>query len=89
MHWSLLFVLGGGFAIAKGSTDSKLSEMLGKSLAGLSSLNEIVILLIVCIFAETATELTANVAVANIILPVLAEMVNIIYFNFMMLNAQK
>ncbi|XP_015118464.1 protein I'm not dead yet [Diachasma alloeum] len=74
MHWSLLFVLGGGFAIATGSTESGLSTMLGESLSGLKGLNEIMILLIVCTFAETVTELTANVAVANIILPVLAEM---------------
>ncbi|XP_063979445.1 protein I'm not dead yet isoform X2 [Diachasmimorpha longicaudata] len=74
MHWSLLFVLGGGFAIASGSTDSGLSTTLGESLSGLKGLNEIVILLIVCTFAEMVTELTANVAVANIILPVLAEM---------------
>lgn len=74
MHWSLILVLGGGFAISAGSKSSKLSEILGNSLTGLNSIHPIAILAIVCIFAETATELTANVAVANIILPVLAEM---------------
>ncbi|XP_012224853.1 protein I'm not dead yet-like [Linepithema humile] len=74
MHWSLIFVLGGGFAISAGSTTSGLSQMLGKSLIGLEKINVVAILLIVCLFAENVTELTANVAVANIILPVLAEM---------------
>lgn len=69
-------VLGGGFAISAGSTSSGLSEMLGQSLSGLQKINVVAILIIVCIFAETVTELTANVAVANIILPVLAEMVS-------------
>ncbi|KAG5327407.1 INDY1 protein, partial [Acromyrmex heyeri] len=74
MHWSLIFVLGGGFAISAGSTSSGLSEMLGHYLIGLQKINVVAIMLIVCFFAENVTELTANVAVANIILPVLAEM---------------
>lgn len=77
MHWSLIFVLGGGFAISAGSTSSGLSEMLGHYLIGLQKINVVAIMLIVCLFAENVTELTANVAVANIILPVLAEMVSI------------
>lgn len=75
MHWSLIFVLGGGFAIATGSTKSGLSKWLGESLTGLSSLNVVAILFMVCLFSGTVTELTSNVAVATIILPVLAEMV--------------
>ncbi|EZA59528.1 hypothetical protein DMN91_011334 [Ooceraea biroi] len=74
MHWSLIFVLGGGFAISAGSTSSGLSGILGQSLIGLQKIDVVAILLIVCFFAENVTELTANVAVANIILPVLAEM---------------
>lgn len=76
MHWSLIFVLGGGFAISAGSTTSGLSAMLGQSLIGLQKINLLAILLLVCFVAENVTELTANVAVANIILPVLAEMVS-------------
>ncbi|CAK9803413.1 Protein I'm not dead yet [Anthophora quadrimaculata] len=74
MHWSLILVLGGGFAISAGSTSSKLSTILGNALTALQSINPLAILFIVCLFAETVTELTSNVAVANIILPVLAEM---------------
>ncbi|XP_076545915.1 uncharacterized protein LOC117608989 [Osmia lignaria lignaria] len=74
MHWSLILVLGGGFAISAGSTTSRLSSIIGNALIGLQSINPLAILFIVCAFAETATELTSNVAVANIILPVLAEM---------------
>ena len=76
MHWGLILVLGGGFAIATGSTNSGLSKMLGDSLTGLNSMNSVAILFIVCLFSGTITELTSNVAVANIILPVLAEMVS-------------
>lgn len=75
MHWSLILVLGGGFAISAGSINSNLSSILGNALTALQSINPLAILFIVCVFAETVTELTSNVAVANIILPVLAEMV--------------
>ncbi|KOC67768.1 Protein I'm not dead yet [Habropoda laboriosa] len=74
MHWSLILVLGGGFAISAGSTTSKLSSILGSALTALQSINPLALLFIICLFAETVTELTSNVAVANIILPVLAEM---------------
>ncbi|CAL7942757.1 unnamed protein product [Xylocopa violacea] len=74
MHWSLILVLGGGFAISAGSTTSKLSSIIGNALTALRSIDPLAILVIVCIFAETLTELTSNVTVANIILPVLAEM---------------
>ncbi|XP_017756022.1 PREDICTED: protein I'm not dead yet [Eufriesea mexicana] len=74
MHWSLILVLGGGFAISAGSISSNLSSILGNALTALQSINPLAILFIVCVFAETVTELTSNVAVANIILPVLAEM---------------
>ncbi|XP_014218929.1 protein I'm not dead yet-like [Copidosoma floridanum] len=74
MHWGLIFVLGGGFAIATGSRLSQLSDTLGHALVFLQKMNFLAILAVVCLFAETVTELTSNVAVANIILPVLADM---------------
>lgn len=77
MHWGLIFVLGGGFAIGAGSASSGLSKMLGNALIGLEHLNPMLILFIVCVVAGTVTELTANIAVANILLPVLADMVNV------------
>lgn len=74
MHWGLMFVLGGGFALSKGSTSSGLSTELGNALSGLDSLHPVAILFVVCALAQMVTELTANVAIANIILPVLAEL---------------
>lgn len=48
--------------------------MLGNSLVGLKDLPPMVLLFIVCFTAQTLTEFTSNVAIANILLPVLAEM---------------
>lgn len=72
--WSLVFLLGGGFALAEGGKESGMSAMLGNSLAGLKSLHPLLLLFLVCVAAQTLTEFTSNVAIANIMLPVLAEM---------------
>lgn len=76
MHWGLMFVLGGGFALSAGSTSSGLSTLLGNALAGLKFLHPVAILFIVCLLAEMITEFTSNAAIANIILPVVAELVS-------------
>lgn len=72
--WSLIFLLGGGFALAEGGKVSGMSAMLGNSLVGLKNLPPMLLLFIVCLTAQTLTEFTSNVAIANILLPVLAEM---------------
>ncbi|XP_037039079.1 protein I'm not dead yet isoform X2 [Bradysia coprophila] len=72
--WSLIFLLGGGFALAEGGKKSGMSAMLGNSLIPLKDLPPLLLLFIVCFTAQLLTEFTSNVAIANIILPVLAEM---------------
>lgn len=72
--WSLIFLLGGGFALAEGGKRSGMSAMLGNSLAGLKDLHPWLLLFLVCLSAQFLTEFTSNVAIANIMLPVLAEM---------------
>lgn len=78
--WSLVFLLGGGFALAEGGRVSGMSEMLGQSLSGLKSLPILLLLFVVCLTAQILTEFTSNVAIANIMLPVLAEMVSGTFF---------
>ena len=75
MPWNLMFLLGGGFAISKGSNASCLSKRLGESLKLLKNFNHILLLFFVCFFTGTLTEFTSNVGVANIVLPVIAQMV--------------
>lgn len=78
MPWSLMFLLGGGFAISKGSVASCMAKRVGEALVPLRFLPPIVILAIVCFFEGFITEFTSNVGVANITLPVIAQMVNYI-----------
>ncbi|XP_028615239.1 solute carrier family 13 member 2 isoform X2 [Grammomys surdaster] len=74
MPWNVLILLGGGFALAKGSEKSGLSEWLGDKLTPLQhippSATSIILSLLVAIF----TECTSNVATTTLFLPILASM---------------
>lgn len=73
LPWGLIFLLGGGFALADGANKTGMSELIADSLEGLISLPKLAVMAIVCLVASTLTEFSSNVAVANVILPVLAE----------------
>lgn len=75
MPWSLMFLLGGGFAISKGSVASCLAKRIGEALVPLKHLPPVIILVLVSLFIGTITEFTSNVGIANITLPVVAQMV--------------
>ncbi|XP_026673699.1 protein I'm not dead yet isoform X1 [Ceratina calcarata] len=74
MPWSLMFLLGGGFAISKGSVASGLARQVGEALMPLRHLPPFLILVIVSFFVGTITEFTSNVGIANITQPVIAQM---------------
>lgn len=74
----VIFFLGGGFALAAGTKQSGLSRFLGTTLVALEVLPSILILIIICTATTFLTEVSSNTAVANIVVPVLAEMVTII-----------
>ncbi|XP_055854338.1 protein I'm not dead yet-like [Episyrphus balteatus] len=72
--WGLVFLLGGGFALAKGSKVSGMAELLGNGLSVLKALPSVVLLFVVIVVAVIMTAFSSNVAIANIIIPVLQEM---------------
>ncbi|XP_063988117.1 protein I'm not dead yet-like [Diachasmimorpha longicaudata] len=74
MPWNLMFLLGGGFAISRGSNQSCLSKRIGSAMTPLRALPPFVTLVIVCLFIGTVTEITSNIGIANIMLPVVAQM---------------
>ena len=67
---------GSGYAISEASKVSGLSSLIGKQLVGLNVLPPFAIIVIICCLAATLTEFASNVATANILLPILAEMVS-------------
>ncbi|XP_004450007.1 solute carrier family 13 member 2 isoform X2 [Dasypus novemcinctus] len=74
MPWNIVFLLGGGFALAKGSEVSGLSQWLGDKLTPLQHVPVPAIAFILCLLVATFTECTSNVATTTLFLPILASM---------------
>ncbi|NXS56454.1 S13A2 protein, partial [Brachypteracias leptosomus] len=81
MPWNIVFLLGGGFALAKGSEESGLSAWLGSKLTPLQEIPHPAIALILCLLIATFTECTSNVATTTLFLPILASMAEAICLN--------
>uniref|UniRef100_A0A673JFN3 Solute carrier family 13 member 5b n=1 Tax=Sinocyclocheilus rhinocerous TaxID=307959 RepID=A0A673JFN3_9TELE len=75
LPWNIVLLLGGGFALAKGSEESGLSRWMGNQLTPLHSIPPWAIVIILCLLIAIFTECTSNVATATLFLPVLASMV--------------
>ncbi|XP_010640626.1 solute carrier family 13 member 2 isoform X2 [Fukomys damarensis] len=74
MPWNILLLLGGGFALAKGSEKSGLSEWVGDKLSPLQHVPPPATALIICLLIATFTECISNVATTTLFLPILASM---------------
>ncbi|XP_008400013.1 solute carrier family 13 member 5a [Poecilia reticulata] len=81
MPWDVILLLGGGFALAKGSEVSGLSRWLGNQMTPLHSIPSWAIAIIICLLVTTFTECASNVATATLFLPVLASMSQSISLN--------
>ncbi|KAM6907664.1 LOW QUALITY PROTEIN: Na(+)/citrate cotransporter-like [Xenentodon cancila] len=81
MPWNIVLLLGGGFALAKGSEESGLSRWLGAQMTPLHSIPPWAIAIILCLLIATFTECASNVATATLFLPILASMSQSISLN--------
>ncbi|XP_062485891.1 solute carrier family 13 member 2 isoform X2 [Pezoporus occidentalis] len=81
MPWNIVFLLGGGFALAKGSEESHLSSWLGSKLSPLQQIPHPAIALLLCLLIATFTECASNVATTTLFLPILASMAEAICLN--------
>uniref|UniRef100_A0A672FX17 Solute carrier family 13 member 5a n=1 Tax=Salarias fasciatus TaxID=181472 RepID=A0A672FX17_SALFA len=81
MPWNIVLLLGGGFALAKGSEESGLSRWLGAHMTPLHSIPPWAIAVILCLLIATFTECASNVATATLFLPILASMCQSIKLN--------
>ncbi|XP_055004715.1 solute carrier family 13 member 2 isoform X2 [Boleophthalmus pectinirostris] len=78
MPWNIILLLGGGFALAKGSEESGLSKWLGQSLAPLEKIPPFAISLLLCLLVATFTECSSNTATTTLFLPILGSMASAI-----------
>ncbi|XP_078491315.1 Na(+)/citrate cotransporter-like [Ciona intestinalis] len=72
--WAVMLLITGGFAMAKGATESGFSEWLGDQLTFLGGIETWAICLIVTIVVCLFTECSSNVATASIFVPILAQL---------------
>ncbi|XP_073902552.1 solute carrier family 13 member 2 isoform X2 [Castor canadensis] len=74
MPWNIVLLLGGGFALAKASEKSGLSDWLGEKLTPLQHVPPPATAFILCLLVAAFTECTSNVATTTLFLPILASM---------------
>ncbi|KAI1283746.1 Solute carrier family 13 member 3 [Halotydeus destructor] len=70
LAWGLLFMKGGGFAIADAAETSELSAKLSAFMTSFESVNTITLMFIFLCFAAVLTEFLSNTATALILLPI-------------------
>lgn len=71
--WGVVFLFGGGFALAQGLESSGLAAWIGSAIGALRGLPVWVLFPVSCLFAVSMTEMTSNVATVLMIAPILAE----------------
>ncbi|XP_013929167.1 PREDICTED: solute carrier family 13 member 1-like [Thamnophis sirtalis] len=81
MPWEIAILVGGGFALADGCEESKLSAWIGSKLTPLGSLPIWSIILISSLIVTTITEVASNPATITIFLPILAPLAEAIHVN--------
>ncbi|KAM9332836.1 solute carrier family 13 member 2 [Pholidichthys leucotaenia] len=74
MPWSIVLLLGGGYALAAGSENSGLSKWLGTQLSPLKDIPAFAISLVLSLLIATFTECSSNTATTTLFLPILASM---------------
>ncbi|MBN3319937.1 S13A2 protein, partial [Atractosteus spatula] len=81
MPWNIVLLLGGGFALAKGSEDSGLSKWLGQSLSPMKEIPAPATAILLSFLVSTFTECSSNTATTTLFLPILASMATAIELN--------
>lgn len=81
MPWSVILLLGGGFALAEACKGSGLSLAIGNFLISFQSLPPSVVVLIMVIVATVFTTFTSNVSTTTILLPITSQLANAIEIN--------
>ena len=72
--WGIVFLIGGGFALAATITDSGLAAWIGSALGMLGGVPGWVLVIAICFLTTALTETTSNVATVLMLSPVVAAM---------------
>ena len=72
LPWSVVLLIGGGFALATGFQQTGLAQLVGGQFGAAGELPTFLLILVVCLSITFLTELTSNTATTEMILPILA-----------------
>jgi len=85
LHWGIVLLFGGGFALAAAFKDSGLSAWLTGQLTGLQGAPPVVLVASICTLMTFLTELTSNTATTQMALPLLGSLALAIEVNPLLL----
>ncbi len=85
LPWNIVLLFGGGFALAKGFTESGLSEYIGQRFIGMQELDPMALVAGISSIVVFLTEVTSNTATSQILLPVVASVAKQIELNPLLL----
>jgi sodium-dependent dicarboxylate transporter 2/3/5 len=74
LHWGIVILFGGGFALASGFKESGLSIWIAEQLTGLGEVQPVFLVSSICTMLTFLTELTSNTATTEMILPLLGSL---------------
>ncbi|CAN8017047.1 unnamed protein product [Ixodes persulcatus] len=81
LQWSVILLIGSGFAIAEAMRVSGLSLMIGQKLAGIGHLSPGVLMMTLSIFCSFMSELISNAGTVTVLLPVFAALAEDLQIN--------
>jgi len=70
--WGVLLLFAGGICLARGFVSSGLSDVMGQTLAGLTDMPLLALMLLIALGVTFMTEATSNTASTSLLMPVLA-----------------
>lgn len=74
LPWGILFLFGGGMALAAGFQESGLAMWIGSQMTALQGVSILLIIIILIAAVNFLTEVTSNLATTAMLLPILAPM---------------
>ncbi|XP_037515631.1 solute carrier family 13 member 3 [Rhipicephalus sanguineus] len=81
LPWSVILLIGSGFAIAEGMRVSGLSELMGQKLSTLGHMPPIPLMICLSIVSSFMSELVSNSATCTVLLPVFDELAKDLHVN--------
>ncbi|XP_060071029.1 Na(+)/citrate cotransporter-like [Ylistrum balloti] len=74
ISWGIIWLFGGGFALAKGSQETGLSDWISQKLSVFGGLEIWLLNIVLCYIVAAFTEVTSNSATATLMLPIVARL---------------